>query len=189
MNKGVAKKAKATVGTAVAIGTALTIGLMTSDSPRSTTGGRIESLWAVGIIDGYDDPMWFVDTTGVKATEAEAILLEQIEIGKNCIASTSKTTVGGAGYTLTFFINKDAGSGWASAYPTIAQQTSISNAIKNSAKVDVKEMRNVPSHCGITLGWLGYVPNTFWDSKTSPVSFSDISSFNGCWIYTSLDGD
>lgn len=87
------------------------------------------------------------------------------------------------GSTLTFFCNNATNtSGWNVAYPTAAAKTAATNEIAELA-IAVRELSAVDADMNPTLGWLGYVDNSFLSNHSSPIDFSEMNPTNGCWLY------
>lgn len=145
-----------------------------------TTPG-IESSYAVGAIPGWPIMIFISEDKGNEGSSNR--LGSHVNKGIQRILSYNNISAPPSDCTLTLFTCTDNGSGWNTAYPTAAEAQDAMNALLSSASVPVKSMTNIPDGCLVTLGWLCYVPNGFWSTHTEPVTFSDLSSLIGGWLY------
>ena len=152
-----------------------------SASKRSASVARLETAYAVGIIQGWPT-MIFVSEDAWSTNQPDR-LVRHIQKGVSRIFSYNNISNAPSGCTLTFFTNNDSGSGWTSAYPTSSAQSTATNSITTSMGISTKGMTSLPDGCEVALGWLCYVPDGFWSSHSQPVSFTDLKNLKGAWLY------
>lgn len=142
---------------------------------------RLETAYAVGLIQGWP-VMIFVNEDASKTNAADRL---ESHVGKGIsrILSYNKIETPPNDCTLTLFTSTNSGSGWNIAYPTAEEKQAATNALMASHACQVRDVENLPDGCIVSIGWLCYVTNGFWNVHTTPVSFSDIADLKGGWLY------
>jgi len=142
---------------------------------------RLETAYAVGLIQGWP-VMIFVNEDESKTNAADRL---ESHVGKGIsrILSYNKIATPPSDCTLTLFTSTNSGSGWNIAYPTAEDKQAATNALMASHACQVRNVENLPDGCIVSIGWLCYVTNGFWNVHTTPVSFSDIAALKGGWLY------
>lgn len=184
----------AAIGVSAAIATGIGIGLSVdnkvdnqsvsesvSERQRSSESHKgIETSNIFGVIQGYS-PMMFVKERywDTNKTDRLEILVTR---GTNLIYSCNGLSSPPANTTLAFLACTTNSSGWNSAYPTSADKLAATNSLASRLNVLTYGVDGVPDVCEKTLGWLCFLPNGFWSGKTSPVAFSEVKDYKGCWL-------
>ena len=156
-------------------------GLAVSTTRANVAAKGIETSFVIGHIQGWPI-MIFVNEDADKISTTNR-LESHISKGISRILSYNKISSPPSDCSLTLFTCADNGSGWNTAYPTAVEKQSATNAILNSLNVHTKDITGIPNECMVAIGWLCYVTNGFWNTHTSPVSFSDVSTLKGGWLY------
>lgn len=152
---------------------------MSTRSTKKTSS--LETAYAVGVIQGWP-VMIFVNEDASKTNAADRL---ESHVGKGIsrILSYNKIETPPNDCTLTLFTSTNSGSGWNIAYPTAEEKQAATNALMASHACQVRDVENLPDGCIVSIGWLCYVTNGFWNVHTPPVSFSDIAALKGGWLY------
>lgn len=127
-------------------------------------------------------PMFLVEEKAGMASDPQR-LGKHISEGTRFIQNKYGLSGVQSGKTLTFLYNNATNtSGWNVAYPTDSLKTSATNEIA-AMDIGLKELSAIPNEMVCTLGWLGYVEDTFLGSHLGTIDFSEMNPTNGCWLF------
>lgn len=176
------KKKTLNVAAATLVAAGIGVGVVsrTGDSPRAVAKGITSSITIY--VSQNKKPMFlYEEYSGL--TNDPLRLSKHIVGASQFISNRYNLTNAPSGSTLTFFFNNATNtSGWNVAYPTAAAKTAATNEIAELA-IAVRELSAVDADMNPTLGWLGYVDNSFLSNHSSPIDFSEMNPTNGCWLY------